>query len=226
MIDCAHGCVLPDEHGKDCPDRDCTGCRPAPGRPYWCPNCQHRIAERIAALPGLAHEVAARRDGRLAPTGRTERAGAQVDPASPSPAFDGFDDVVQWACAWEEIFRKLLGAQTPQEPSWGARRGAALSDATRWLHANVGPVLACDAWASVDFGHELAELVGRLVRGAGVDRLVHHLPLPCLRCDRLALVRHDGSETVECRACGRRWSWDDYDRLAGAYAHVVRQEAT
>lgn len=225
MTECAGGCVYPGEHQVACERGEaCTGCLPVPGDPFWCEGCRGRLGELVAALPGLAHDVAARRDGMLAPSGRAERAGASPDPASLSPGFDGFDEVVQWACAWEDVFRRLLGDSTPQEPSWTARRGRALSGACRWLYARRDAVLGCDSYASVDFGRELGELTRRVERGAGVDRLVHHLPLPCLRCDRLALVRRDGSETVQCRACQGRWAWDDYDRLAGAYAHVARQE--
>lgn len=228
MTDCVHGCEFTGEHRTACDGTGCRGCLPKPGVPYWCEGCRWRIGDQVAALPGLAHDIAARRDGRTAPTSRTERRGVNRDPASPSPAYDGFDEVVQWACAWEDVFRRLLHQSPPARASWDADRGRALGDACRHLHTHLRPVLSADPWASIDFGRELGDLVGRLVRGAGVDHLVHHLPLPCLnpRCDRLALVRHDGSETVECRACGTRWTWDDYDRLAGAYAHIQQKETT
>jgi transposase-like protein len=53
-----------------------------------------------------------------------------------------------------------------------------------------------------------------LVRSvAGRTELVHKLPAPCPSCDRLALIRANGSSTIECEACHRRWTEQDYERL-------------
>lgn len=83
------------------------------------------------------------------------------------------------------------------------------------------------AWLSspmaVDAGRETLSLARRAAAATGRDRVVHHLPLPCLRCDARALRREDGSETVFCRSCDARWTADDYDRLAYAFADGERR---
>lgn len=48
---------------------------------------------------------------------------------------------------------------------------------------------------------------------AGRGELVHKLPAPCPRCERLTLVRPNGKDHVECEACKDRWAEDDYKRL-------------
>lgn len=55
--------------------------------------------------------------------------------------------------------------------------------------------------------HELIKIV------AGRGELTHRLSAPCPRCDRLALVRENGTSEVECRACGDRWGEDEYAAL-------------
>jgi hypothetical protein len=55
--------------------------------------------------------------------------------------------------------------------------------------------------------HELIKVV------SGRGELTHRLPAPCPRCERLALVRDNGTSEVYCKACGDRWGEDDYKRL-------------
>jgi hypothetical protein len=47
----------------------------------------------------------------------------------------------------------------------------------------------------------------------GQTRLVHKLPVPCPRCEAMALEREDGSELIECRECARRYTWSEYETL-------------
>jgi hypothetical protein len=56
--------------------------------------------------------------------------------------------------------------------------------------------------------HELIKIV------AGRGELQHRLSAPCPRCDRLALVRDNGTSDVYCKACGDRWPEEDYLALA------------
>lgn len=58
----------------------------------------------------------------------------------------------------------------------------------------------------------LIELHHRVRRAAGRTRLVHRLTPACPWCDQRALVRHNGSDVVECEGCGkeieeRYYSW-------------------
>lgn len=49
---------------------------------------------------------------------------------------------------------------------------------------------------------------------AGKTRLIHKLPTPCPRCERIALCRHNGTEHVVCEGCGAFWPKEQYKRLA------------
>jgi ribosomal protein L37AE/L43A len=49
----------------------------------------------------------------------------------------------------------------------------------------------------------------------GLSRLVVRLPGECSGCGASALERENGSETVSCSHCGRRWTGDDYRRYVG-----------
>lgn len=62
-----------------------------------------------------------------------------------------------------------------------------------------------------------------LVRfAAGKTKLVHKLPSPCPRCERMTLVRYNGTEHVTCESCGVRWPEKDYTRLTLVLAEDYR----
>ncbi len=44
----------------------------------------------------------------------------------------------------------------------------------------------------------------------GQHRQAERMPLPCPQCDVKSLIREYGSETTECRSCGKRISWTQY----------------
>lgn len=60
---------------------------------------------------------------------------------------------------------------------------------------------------------ELLRLHHRARAQTGQTVLVHHLPVPCPRCEDQALTRVDGSDSIECRSCTRVFTWDEYERL-------------
>jgi hypothetical protein len=47
----------------------------------------------------------------------------------------------------------------------------------------------------------------------GATKLVHQLPVPCPRCEAMALEREDGSDCIECRECNRPYTWTEYEHL-------------
>lgn len=65
----------------------------------------------------------------------------------------------------------------------------------------------------LDAALTMLELHDRTRILAGRGELVHRLPAPCPRCDRLTLVRPNGKDHVECEACHHRWPESDYTRL-------------
>lgn len=57
----------------------------------------------------------------------------------------------------------------------------------------------------------LVELHQRVRRVAGRTKLVHRLTPACPWCDQRALVRHNGSDIVECESCGKQIEERHYD---------------
>jgi len=216
---------------------------PIPGAPVWCRNCQTAIRDALGRLPELAAYAASMPGGKLAQTAETEGRFATRDGSpSGSPAWDVADEIVRWALRWEDLLRAHLGQvyETPKlvraalftkvtdlnRPARLVALGPVLKDPTarrkltaavRYLDTWLTPLLSSPM--ALDSGRQTLNLARRAVGATGRDRVVHHLPLPCLQCDKKALRRDDGSETVYCRACDSRWTWEDYDRLAAAYAH-------
>jgi hypothetical protein len=50
----------------------------------------------------------------------------------------------------------------------------------------------------------------------GNRKLVHRLPVPCPRCESMALEREDGQDTIDCTDC--RYTWQEYEYLCLALA--------
>jgi hypothetical protein len=194
--------------GTLCPGPTRNGHRiPVPGMPVWCRPCQARITAAVAGLPAACRLLA---PGRLAnPAGDTDatRHSTVTGSPSPSPAWDEVDVVLRWAVAAEDRLRHHL------RHSIRVNVKRTLWDAVAYLAAQATPWL-CTPWAAED-GRTALILSRRIETASGRDRVVHRLPAPCPApgCNRLALVRDDGSNYVACRACGSRWPEADYRRL-------------
>lgn len=59
---------------------------------------------------------------------------------------------------------------------------------------------------------------------AGRTRLVHRLTAACAHCGQVALVRHDGSDQVECESCGNSFDEKHYDWFAQVTAAAQREK--
>lgn len=216
---------------------------PKPAEPVWCRACADRIKAATVDLDELWVDVEPRDDGQLAASGRVERVGTRVDAPSQSPAFDYWDDVASWAVTWAETLSEWLANRDrayvvefdddPADPDplllgWKVYLDPAtntpdevrpyLGSAVRYLVGHMSAVLS--APFAREYGDEVTGLARRCRVAFGVDDLVHHLPLPCLQCDRKALRRRNGQDRIRCIACGASWTQDDYDRLSVAFRHI------
>jgi hypothetical protein len=216
----------------DEPDAVCPAHPDQRGAPVWCRGCTTRITQALTALPDLAAELALRGVadlGRLAVSGEAGRATHQKVAGSPSgsPAWDAADELIAWAAGVEDQLRAYLGHsrayRSVRVHGSGVVRVLSLRPCVRYLVAWVGDLLASPFADRV--GADALELARRAERAAGLDRLVHHLPVPCPSCDVRALVREDGADQVECRACGRVWTEGDYRRLVVVVAEDYRDVA-
>lgn len=65
---------------------------------------------------------------------------------------------------------------------------------------------------------------GRVRSRLGMGRrFVHRTKFPCPACDVIALERDDGSEWIECRACGKGWTQDDFEIFVPAWAEAAKR---
>lgn len=187
------------------------------GAPVWCRPCADRIARAVARLPELAAALYDRTledGGKIAATGQSDatRKATRAGSPSGSPAWDAVDELVAWATGVEDRLRAELGhADVPRGGTSTVVQARFLVEAVRYL-GHWATALLSSSFA-VRAGADAIALERRAERAAGVDRLVHRLPAPCPSCDRKALVREDGSEQVDCKACGRVWTEGDYRRL-------------
>jgi Zn ribbon nucleic-acid-binding protein len=108
----------------------------------------------------------------------------------------------QWVRDWQETRARREGLPVPTVP-----------ELVRWLRHRLE--WACDEHPAVDeFAAEVRETLAALRGVLGLTRLRHRLPAPCPDCEMLTLVREDGGDYVECGACHRLWTEDEYARLA------------
>lgn len=70
----------------------------------------------------------------------------------------------------------------------------------------------------LDGGLTMMALHHRARMFMGHCKLVHKLPVPCPRCETMALEREDGQDSIDCTACDRRYTWQEYEYLCLALA--------
>jgi hypothetical protein len=192
-----------------------------------CSGCLGRGHADIAALPGDYAALAAQTiPARGAATiGRVS--GGDTD--APVPVALGVDavqrDIVWTLTTWEPPVREAARLAGP--PAGRVRDGWAVTTAAQvlaprvqllaalpaaWCYADgldAGPVLRDGVYALDQFRalHERAQ------RMTGIGRPTRRQAGACSGCGAEALLRDDGSDTVRCNRCGRRWTADDYRNL-------------
>jgi hypothetical protein len=146
--------------------------------------------------------------------------------------------LVHEAQAWAEPVAELLGIDWDTDLARHCRPGYLLQRATQLLAHGIGTLLTLPAmeyrdhatgeWVERDGiagALELLRLHGLVRFVGGKTKLIHPLPAPCPRCEYMTLVRHNGSEVVQCETCGVRWPESDYHRLTLILAEDYREYA-
>lgn len=193
-----------------------------------CPSCERVVDSAIRALPAdyvqLSQQLAkVKRAGGVPVSGSREL---------PVPIDLGTEallaDIVRESVAWATSVSEVLGAPLTASALRGYRDAVLVAFAAETLAGHLAVLLALRDVVHLGWidgvrtvvehqGYEGAEallaLHERTRAYSGQVRLVHRLPAPCPECERVALVREDGDETVECSACAHRMSWDDYSSL-------------
>lgn len=198
-----------------------------------CASCRRNLARTLAALPRDYVELAL-------VLGRSDQAGGEPitgTPEAPIPLRCDVEaiqaEMTHEAMCWAESTAEQLNITMDTQLSRNSRPGANLDHSCRLLARAVDTLLALRqaehvGWVNgnravvwrdgvegavllLDLHHRARHLLGR-------TRLVHRLPAPCPRCERLALERADGSEAIWCASCGTYYTWDRYYELCDALA--------
>lgn len=200
--------------------------KPRYGEPIWCRGCTASIRRCLTDLEELHALRSTMTDGYEVPgKPHAERVRGSKERASASPGQDDLDDAVRWLKGWEESFRATQG--WPTAPYRGVN-APALTSTLAWLDARLDAILAHPDIAP-DFGFEVLKEHSRLQSLTSTRPPMRHKPLPCPRCQRLTLFRHD-DETIRCHNadddCGRIMTSKEYAEYEEETDRTMQQEAS
>ena len=146
--------------------------------------------------------------------------------------------IVRTAELWARAVADQLSIDWDVRSMAMCRPGAVLQRASLLLGNGFGtlvnlPVMphrhhASGQWTEsdgLDGALELLHLHSLVRFAAGRTKLIHRLPAPCPRCERMTLVRHNGDDHVECTRCRHRWPEEQYHRLCLVLAEDYRDIA-
>lgn len=139
------------------------------------------------------------------------------------------------AQCWAESTADRIGVEWDTQDARDSRPGAVLQRASQLLSGALSAFLALRdvvhiGWINgtctphyrdgLDGADTLLNLQHRTRALTGHKKLVHQLPVPCPHCERSALTREDGDDTIECAACALRMTWEEYERSCTLLAHT------
>ncbi len=129
---------------------------------------------------------------------------------------------VHWAYSTAQVLRSGFTPRPDMRPGWLLDRACTLLSGAPTAFLNLR-----DAKHTLwEYGHRVTvardgydgalsflRLHHKARLFTGQVRLVHRLPVPCPRCEAMALEREDGTDTIDCTDCGRRYTFDEYEQL-------------
>jgi hypothetical protein len=145
-------------------------------------------------------------------------------------------EIVHETVCWAESTSDVLGIVMDTQTTRDSRAGVALQRAARILAGAMSVFLALRDVEHVEYAGlvngvatvltrdgldgavVLLDLHHRVRAVTGQTRLINRLPTPCPRCEYLALERADGDDVIQCRACERVYTWEEYETLCGILA--------
>lgn len=190
-----------------------------------CDPCARHVEKVLTELPRdyvELHQVLA----RVPQLGRDQVSGTPELPIPIRTEVEALQTaLVHEALCWAESVADVLGIVLDTQHARDARPGVVLQRSCRLLASSVTVLLALRdvhhlGWVygcctvltrdGLDGALELLELHHRVRAVTGQTRFVQELDAPCPRCEHCALQREDGSEVIDCVACGRRYTWQEY----------------
>lgn len=193
-----------------------------------CPSCDRVVDRAIRELPAdyvQLHSII----GKVKGTGGEIVSGSRELPIPLDLGVEALaSELVHAATSWAAAVSDVLGVNIGVRTIRSYRPAVALAYAVEHLVGNLSVLLAlrdvpCADWVDGELtaverhgyqgATDLLVLHERARATLGLTRLTHRLPVPCPRCERPALLRRDGDDTVHCATCAHRLPWDDYQDL-------------
>lgn len=199
-----------------------------------CETCTRWLVFALAELPRDYTDLAV----ALASGGGSAENPVSGTPELPIPIRTDVEalqaEMLHETLCWTESVAEVVGAAVDTQRMAHVRPGFAIQRCSRLLAGSVSVLLALRAvehtgWlygrpavlvrSGLDGACLFLDLHHRTRSLLGLTRLTHHHPVPCPRCEATALYRDNGSETVQCGACLRRYHWDYLQQLCSVLAH-------
>lgn len=192
-----------------------------------CDACFRRVEKAVRLLPADVGEL----DELIGATGSSAEAQVSFSRELQVPIRLGLEALRAEVDFESQFWAEILGMETLV----AVRLPQRVSAACRWLEPRVGALVALglqervawtqdgepvrDAWGQRETELRdglrgavgLAQLHQRVRFVAGRTKLVHRLTPACPLCDQRALVRHNGSDRVECEGCEKQIEERHYD---------------
>ena len=168
--------------------------RPWAGDPIWCSTDSTSIRAALVDLDEQMGLVLLAADG-YGSLSLQERVASSPEPASPSPAHDTLDDLVDWLGEWEDAYRK---SQRLSAKPYRGVSAPALSSAIAWLTTHLDGILAHPEHAE-GFGVGVLKWRSILESAAKAKPRRITKPLRCPQCHLATLSQLEGEDRVECR---------------------------
>ncbi|RSM73468.1 hypothetical protein DMH04_41390 [Kibdelosporangium aridum] len=196
-----------------------------------CDSCARHVSNAVADLPGdyvqLELAIARQYGGGGEPV-----SGSRDRPIPISVHIEALQRLLPFETSvWAEQVAGLIGVTWDStvmdrhaRPGWVLQRAVgilggnisaflALQPTARQVWSSSGDAVRFEEQSGLEGAITLLDLHHRTRAVIGVRKLVHRLTVPCPRCDTQALERADGDDNIDCRACARRYTWDEYQKL-------------
>lgn len=195
----------------------------------YCDPCARHLEHALAALPRTYTELNTLL-ARVPQRGGGPAVGGTPDPPTPLHLDIAAlqTQLVHETHCWAESTADRLDITLDTQTLHHTRPGHALQRCAHLLAEAVPVLLALRdvehvIWLDnhlvirvadgLDGANTLLDAHQRAQHHLGHTRTVHRMPAPCPRCETLALLREDGSDTITCAACCTRYTWTDYQQL-------------
>lgn len=211
-------------------DEQRMGAQINPSRGF-CDTCTRHVSNAITELPTDYVElelVIAKQSGG----GGEPVSGSRERPIPISTHVEALQRLLPFETStWAELVAGLIGVTWDSNamdrharPGWVLQRAVgilsnslsaflALQPTPRRVWGHSGNLSYFEDQSGLDGALTLLDLHHRARAATGQRKLVHRLPAPCPRCDTQALERANGEDVIDCRACARRYSRDEYEKL-------------